>query len=56
MKEIHIWKTSSQSQLGLLPLSYDDLVLENHPVRIVNNTLDHINVNSLKKNYKGCEA
>jgi hypothetical protein len=29
-------KTNDQDQLSLLPPSYDDLVPNNHPVRIVN--------------------
>ena len=53
MKSNPVWKTNNQSQLSLLPPSYDDLVPRNHPVRIVNTILDQIDVSSLEKSYKG---
>lgn len=53
MKSNPVWKTNNQSQLSLLPPSYDDLVPKNHPVRIVNTILDQIDVSSLEKSYKG---
>ena len=53
MKASPVWKTNNQSQLSLLPPSYDDLVPKNHPVRIVNTILDQIDVSSLEKSYKG---
>src|SRR5690606_22996216 len=37
-----VFKTYHQDQLSLLPLSYDDLVSKNHPVRIVNNIIDNL--------------
>ena len=48
-----IFKTYTQDQLSLLPPSYDDLVPENHPVRIVNIIIDHIDISALEKSYKG---
>lgn len=48
-----VFKTYDQGQLSLLPPSYDDLVPPNHPVRIVNMILDHIDISSLEKTYKG---
>tara|TARA_Y100000780_G_scaffold212443_1_gene212711 strand:+ start:32150 stop:32926 length:777 start_codon:yes stop_codon:yes gene_type:complete len=53
MKSNVIWKTNSQSQLSLLPPSYDDFVPEHHPVRIVNSILDQIDIACIEKTYKG---
>lgn len=53
MKSNVVWKTNSQAQLSLLPPSYDDLVPENHPVRIVNSILDQIDIRSIENTYKG---
>ena len=52
MNKKQVWKTDSQSQLILLPPSYDDLVPVNHPVRIVNTILDSIDLGSLEATYK----
>ena len=48
-----VFKTYSQEQLSLLPPSYDDLVPVNHPVRIVNTIIDHLDITALEKSYKG---
>ncbi len=48
-----VWKTNHQSQLSLLPPSYDDFVADNHPVRIVNTIIDRIDINSIERTYKG---
>ena len=48
-----IFKTYNQDQLSLLPPSYDDLVPANHPVRIVNTIIDHVDSSALEKRYKG---
>jgi transposase len=48
-----IFKTYNQDQLSLLPPSYDDLVPEHHPVRIVNTIIDHVDISALEKSYKG---
>ncbi len=53
MNKKQVWKTDSQSQLSLLPPSYDDLVPVNHPVRIVNTILESIDLGSLEATYKG---
>ena len=53
MKSNVVWKTNSQAQLSLLPPSYDDLVPENHPVRVVNSILDRIDIRSIENTYKG---
>ena len=48
-----IFKDYSQTQLSLLPPSYDDLVPINHPVSIVNRIIDAIDIGSLESQYKG---
>jgi transposase len=48
-----VFKTYHQNQLSLIPPSYDDLVPKNHPVRIVNTIVDHLDISSLEKTYKG---
>jgi transposase len=48
-----VFKTYHQNQLSLIPPSYDDLVPKNHPVRIVNTIVDHLDIASLEKTYKG---
>jgi len=53
MKSSVIYKTYNQSQLSLLPPSYDELVPSNHPVRIVNTIIDNIDISSIEKTYKG---
>ena len=37
----------------LLPPSLDDLIGENHPVRVVNKIIDSIDIRSLLRKYKG---
>ena len=37
----------------MLPLSLDELIAQGHPVRIVNQVLDKINIDPLLKKYKG---
>jgi transposase len=53
MKASPVWKTNSQSQLSLLPPSYNDFVSENHPVRIINSIINQIDISSIEKSYKG---
>ncbi|WZL87701.1 IS1182 family transposase [Salinimicrobium sp. 3283s] len=48
-----VFKTYHQNQLSLIPPSYDDLVPKNHPVRIVNTIVDHLDISALAKSYKG---
>lgn len=48
-----VFKTYNQDQLSLLPPSYDDLVPINHPVRIVNTIINHLDITALEKSYKG---
>ena len=37
----------------LLPPSYEDLVPQNHPVRVVNEVIERINIGALERSYKG---
>ena len=53
MKSSPVWKTNRQSQLSLLPSSYDDFVPDNHPVRIVNTIINQIDISSIERTYKG---
>lgn len=53
MKSNIVWKTNSQTQLSLLPPSYDDFVPEHHPVRIVNSIINQIDIRSIENTYKG---
>lgn len=48
-----VFRRYAQDQLSLLPPSYYDLVPKNHPVRIVNTIIDHLNIDKLAKTYKG---
>ncbi len=48
-----VFKRYDQDQLSLLPPSYDDLVPKNHPVRIVNTIIDHLNIDKLTQTYEG---
>ena len=53
MKSSPVWKTNHQSQLSLLPPSYDDFISENHPVRIVNGIINQIDISCIERTYKG---
>lgn len=53
MKAKQVWKTNGQDQLSLLPPSYDDFVPENHPVRVVNEIINQIDLRSIESTYKG---
>jgi transposase len=37
----------------LLPPSLEELIIENHPVRLINQVIDQIDIDPLLKNYKG---
>lgn len=45
------FKHYNQNQLVLFPYSFDDLIPENHPVRVVNSILDRINIDPLLRAY-----
>lgn len=48
-----VWKTNHQSQLSLLPVSYDYFVAAHNPVRIINTNLDNLDVSSIEQACKG---
>jgi transposase len=48
-----IFKPYQQNQLYLLPPSIEELISENHPVRVVNRIIEKINIKPLLKLYKG---
>ena len=43
-----MFKRYDQKQPMLLPPSYEDLVPENHPVRVVNEVIDRIDIRGLE--------
>lgn len=47
-----VFKTYDQQQAMLLPPSLNELIAQNHPVRIVNKVLDQINIEPLIAKYK----
>lgn len=48
-----LFKAYQQNQVYLLPPSLDELVAENHPVRVVNKVIDSIDMDIIIKKYKG---
>ena len=48
-----VFKRYVQNQPMLIPPSYDDLVPRNHPVRVVNEVIDRIDISTLEASYKG---
>lgn len=48
-----VFKPYQQHQLSLLPPSYDELIGDNHPVRVVNAIVDRLDIKSLEKKYAG---
>jgi len=53
MKASPVWKTNHQSQLSLLPPSYDHFIPIHHPVRVINTILDQVDISSIERSYKG---
>lgn len=48
-----IFKEYSPGQTMLLPPSLDEMIDQNHPVRVVNQIIDQIDISVLEKKYKG---
>lgn len=48
-----VFKRYVQNQPMLIPPSYEDLVAENHPVRVVNEVIERIDIGELTASYKG---
>jgi transposase len=52
MKKV-VYKRYDQNQPMLLPPSYEELVPRNHPVRVVNEVMERIDIGELERTYKG---
>lgn len=52
MKKV-VFKRYDQDQPMLLPPSYEELVPLNHPVRVVNEVIERIDIRELERTYKG---
>jgi transposase len=48
-----VFKRYVQNQPMLLPPSYEDMVPLNHPVRVVNEVVERIDIGALERSYKG---
>lgn len=53
MSKKAVFKRYVQNQPMLLPPSYDDLIPEQHPVRVVNEIIERIEIKELEQSYKG---
>jgi len=47
-----VFKNYTPNQILLLPLSLEEMIEANHPVRVVNQVIDSINIDPLLKKYK----
>lgn len=47
------FKSYNPDQLSLLPPSLDELIEDNHVVRVVRDVVDHLNIDPIVKKYKG---
>ena len=47
------FKNYTQQQLSLIPPSWEELIEENHPVRVINQVIDRLDLQPLIKKYKG---
>jgi len=48
-----VFKAYNQQQAFLLPPSLDDLIVSNHPVRVVNDVINKVDISPLLSRYKG---
>ena len=48
-----VFKPYHPTQMSLLPPSLDELIKENHPVRVVADVIDQIDIDALLKRYEG---
>lgn len=48
-----VFKDYHQNQTNLFPLSLDELIAEHHPVRVVSKVIDTIDIEPIRKLYKG---
>lgn len=47
------FKTYTRNQLQLIPQSWEEKIPQNHPIRIVDNIIDQLNLSELYRTYKG---
>jgi transposase len=47
------FKTYTRNQLQLIPQSWEEKISQGHPVRIVDNVIDKLNLSELYRTYKG---
>ncbi len=47
------FKAYNQNQAMLLPPSLDELIDQNHPVRVINSVLDNLDIDKILNKYKG---
>jgi len=52
-KKTPVFKRYDQSIIPLIPPSWDEFITENHPVRVVNDVINRINLDSLHDEYQG---
>ena len=48
-----VFKRHQFGQIMLLPPSLDEMIDKNHPVRVVSQVIDQIDISPLEKKYKG---
>ena len=48
-----VFKTYDQQQSLLLPPSLEELIEGNHPVRVINAVINHLDIDKIIKTYKG---
>ena len=53
MQKRVVFKQYHQQQISLLPPSLEELIPSNHPVRVVNEVLNKVDITKLEKEYKG---
>lgn len=53
MQKRVVFKSYHQQQISLLPPSLEELISEHHPVRVVNEVLNKIDVSKIERDYKG---
>jgi len=48
-----VFKTYQQNQTFLFPPSLEEMIPSNHPVRVVSEVIDSIDIDVIMKKYKG---
>jgi transposase len=47
------FKAYNQNQISLLPPSFEELISPTHPVRVVSEVIDKLDIDTILKKYKG---